>query len=113
MNLKDERIYRMVKKRQQYSANFKAKVALEAIREEGTLSQLSNKYQVNANLISKWKAQVLQGMSRIFSQPCDYADSSKEQHIKELHAKIGELTVERDFLEQVSNRLGLGGGRKW
>lgn len=103
----------MVKKRQQYSASFKAKIALEAIREEGTLSQLSSKYQVNANLISKWKAQALQGMSLIFSQPLDHSNSPKEQQIKDLHAKIGELIVERDFLEQVSNKLGLGGGRKW
>lgn len=103
----------MVKKRQQYSASFKAKVALEAIREGGTLSQLSSKYQVNANLTSKWKTQALQGMSSIFTQPCDSSDSSKDQHIKALHAKIGELTVERDFLEQVSNRLVLKGERKW
>lgn len=103
----------MVKKRQQYSASFKAKVALEAIREEGTLSQLSSKYHVNANLISKWKSQALQGMSHIFSQPLEHSNSSKEQQIKDLHAKIGELTVERDFLEQASNKLGLGGGRKW
>lgn len=76
----------MVKKRQQYAASFKAKGALEAIREEGSLSQLSSKYQVNANLISKWKTQVLQGVSRIFTHPCDYSNSSKDQHIKSLHA---------------------------
>ncbi len=68
-------------------------MALEVIREEGTLSQLSSKYQVNANLISKWKTQALQEISRIFIQPCDSSDSSKDQHIKALHAKIGELTA--------------------
>ena len=103
----------MVKKRQQYAANFKAKVALEAIREEGTLAQLSSKYHVNANLISKWKGQALTGMSSLFGNAPDIAASSEAHRIKELHAKIGELMVKRDFLEAASSKLVLRGVKKW
>ena len=104
----------MVKKRQQYASSFKAKVALEAIREEGTLAQLSSKYHVNANLISKWKVQALQRMSSLFENGSDVSSGpTEDQRIKELHAKIGELTVERDFLEAASRSLGLRGAKKW
>ena len=78
----------MVKKRQQYAASFKAKVALEAIREEGTLAQLSSKYHVNDNLISKWKGQALTGMSSLFGNAPDIAASSEAHRIKELHADL-------------------------
>lgn len=103
----------MVRKRQQYSAMFKSKVALEAIRESGTLAQLSAKYHINANLISKWKSQALQGLSFVFSSKSELSAVSDDHRIKDLHAKIGELTIERDFLEQASSRLGLGGVKKW
>ena len=103
----------MVKKRQQYSASFKAKVPLQALREEATLSQLSAKYHVNANLISKWKLQALHGLSSIFSSRIEAVSANDDQRIKDLHAKIGELTVERDFLEHSSQKLGLRSLRKW
>jgi transposase len=103
----------MVKKRQQYSSSFKAKVALEAIKEDSTLAQLSAKYHVNPTLISKWKVQALQGLSSIFSGKPISASIPDTQRIKELHAKIGELTVERDFLEEVSVKLGLPSAKKW
>ena len=103
----------MVNKKRQYSAEFKAKVALSAIREEGTLAQLSSHYGINANMISKWKQQALAQMSDVFSNKRDRQDFNQEETLKSLHAKIGELTVERDFLEQASKRLGLGGLKKW
>ena len=103
----------MIKKRQQYSASFKAKVALEAIREDSTLSQLSSKYSVNANVISKWKKQALQGLDSLFSNKHEPVEVLDHQKLKDLHAKIGELTLERDFLSQASNRLGLGVVKKW
>jgi len=103
----------MIKKRQQYSATFKAKVALEAIREDSTLAQLSSKYSINANLISKWKKQALQGLDLLFSNRHESVQVLDQQKLKDLHAKIGELTLERDFLEQASSRLGLGVVKKW
>ena len=94
--------------RKKYSAEFKAKVALAAIREESTISELSSKYQVNANLISKWKKQALSQFVDIFSSRQEKQQISNDSQIKELHAKIGELTVEKDFLHSVSMRFALG-----
>ena len=91
--------------RKKYSAEFKSKVALSAIREEGSLSELSSRYGVKPNMISRWKQQALSGFGDIFSGKQAAQELSSEQRVKELHAKIGELTVERDFLAQASKRL--------
>ena len=96
-----------------YSAEFKSKVALAAIREEGTLSELSLRFSVNANMISKWKKQALINFSDIFSNRRETIQVSSDQQIKELHAKIGELTIEKDFLQTASVKLGVRGGRTW
>lgn len=95
-------------KKKVYSASFKAKVALSALREEGTLAELSAKFQVNPNVICKWKKQVLQNMENSFGKAPQSVNESSEEEIKTLHAKIGELTIERDFLERASRKLGLG-----
>lgn len=87
-------------KRTRYSAEFKSKVALEALREELTLSELSVKYNVHPNQISKWKKEAIEGMTTIFSSKPNKADVRSEAEIKDLHAKIGQLTVERDFLQR-------------
>jgi len=97
----------MNKKRNQYSSEFKAKVALAAIREEGSLSELSSRFGVNGNMISRWKKQALHGMADTFSGKHEHVQLSNDQQIKVLHAKIGQLTVEKDFLEDASRRLGL------
>lgn len=96
-----------------YSAEFKSKVALAAIREEGTLSELSSRFRVNANMISKWKKRALESFSDIFSNRRETIQVSNDYQIKELRAKIGELTVEKDFLQVASVKLGLRGGRMW
>lgn len=103
----------MSQKKRQYTAEIKAKVALAAIREEGTLSELSSRYGVHPNLISKWKQQALQSLSQSFSGKQERQQLNSEEELKLLHAKIGELTIEKDFLEQASRRLGLGGYKKW
>lgn len=100
-------------KRKSYSPEFKSKVALAAIREEGSLSELSSRYGVNVNVISKWKKQVLSSLQDIFSSKQEHRQLSNDQQIRELHAKIGELIIEKDFLQDVSMRLGLSGGKKW
>ena len=97
-------------KKKKYSPVFKTKVALSAIREEETLSELSAKYGVNANMISKWKKQALDNMSGVFSSKCERSAITNEHQIKQLHAKIGELTVEKDFLQDVYEKLGRNGG---
>jgi transposase len=110
--MKIKGVYQMSQRRKNYSAEFKTKVALAAIREEGSLSELSSRFGVNANVISKWKKQVLVNLSDIFSGKHETRQLSNDQQVKELHAKIGELTVEKDFLQQVSMKFVSSGGKK-
>ena len=85
-------------KRKQYSADFKAKVALAAIRSDGTIAELASQFSVHPNMIAKWKREALEGMSETFAKGRGKQTQGKEEEIKTLQAKIGELIVERDFL---------------
>ena len=91
----------MVKQRR-HSTDFKAKVALAAIREEGTIAQLSSKYGVHATQITKWKKIALDGMAESFADGTKATDKSKmsQQQAEALYSKIGKLEVERDFLSR-------------
>jgi transposase len=89
--------------RKRYGAGFKAKVALEAIRGELTLSQLGAKYGVHQTMINAWKKQAVENLSTVFESRPDAAQS-READIEKLHAKIGQLIVERDFLAKASGR---------
>ena len=91
-------------KRKSYSAEFKAKVALEALKGEGTMAQLAAKYGVHANMIAQWKAKAQESMVEVFSNGAARKVKSHEDEVKELHAKIGQLTVERDFLSKAFGR---------
>lgn len=95
-------------KRKSYSPEFKSKIALSAIREEASLTELSSRFGINVNMISKWKKQALEGFKDIFAGKLERQAKSEDARIKELHAKIGELTVEKDFLQTASN-LFVGG----
>lgn len=94
----------MAGKRKNYSAEFKAKVALEAIRGEMTVAELVARHGVHQTLINTWKRQALEGMSGIFSGKAEAKAVEKEGEIEKLHAKIGQLVVERDFLAKASGR---------
>lgn len=96
-----------------HSANFKAQVALAAIREDTTIAELSSRYGIHATVIHRWKKEAIAAMSAGFSSKQERQESDHTTQIKELHAKIGQLTVKRDFLVDVSKRLGLFGGKKW
>ncbi len=91
-------------KRRNFSAAFKAKVAIEALRGDQTLAELASRHKVHPNLITKWKRQATEGMVDVFSAKQAGRDGSHEAEIKELHAKIGELTVEQDFLSKAFSR---------
>ncbi len=91
-------------KRKRYAAEFKAKVALEAIKGEQTISELASRYGLHPNMITNWKRQAIQNMAEIFSGKVDRTRKNEEAHIKDLHAKIGQLTVERDFLAKAFGR---------
>ena len=87
-------------KRRRFTAEFKAKVALEALRGELTLAEISKKYDVHPNMISGWKKQVTQDAAQLFARGASNAQQTSDEQIKELHAKIGQLTIEKDFLKK-------------
>lgn len=93
---------RKVKK---YSPQLKARVALEAIKGEKSLSELAAEYEINPNLIYKWKKQALEGLVTIFDSSHKSKEKDYEAEIKRLRAKIGELVVERDFLSEIYRRI--------
>ena len=103
----------MSKVRKSYPAKFKAQVALAAIREDATVSELSNRFGVHTSVIQRWKKEALSSMEAGFSGKLAVQEQDHCIQVKALHEKIGQLTVERDFLSDVSKRLGLGGGKKW
>ena len=85
--------------RRRFTGEFKAKVALEALRGDKTIQEIAVRHKVHPNQVSAWKQRAVEGMSEVFSKGAEW---SREDHeggeIRDLHAKIGELTVERDFL---------------
>jgi len=89
--------------RSNHSAAFKAKVALEAIREQQTAAQLSRRYGVHVNQIYKWKKQFLENAASVFERDGEVSSTSERED--ELLKKIGQLTVERDFLSNGLARL--------
>jgi len=90
-------------KRRQFSTDFKAKVALEAIRGELTLAEIAKKYEVHPNMIAGWKRRLTQEAGGLFARGASDHDKASEAQIKELHAKIGQLTIEADFLKKGLN----------
>jgi transposase len=96
----------MMGKRKRYSADFKAKVALEALRGELTIAQLVAKHGVHQTLINTWKRQAVEGMAAVFGDKAEAVEASREAEaeVEKLHAKIGQLVVERDFLRRASGR---------
>jgi transposase len=91
-------------KRKRYSAEFKAKVALDAIKGEQTLAELAAKYSLHPNMITNWKRQAIDNMAETFSSKTDHSKGLDEAQLKDLHAKIGQLTIERDFLAKAFGR---------
>ena len=90
----------MKRTRKRYSADFKAKVALEAIRGDLTLAELAAKHGVHHTMIASWKRQVIDGMAGTFSGADDAAKAVSDSEVEKLHAKIGQLVVKRDFFSE-------------
>ncbi len=91
-------------KRTRYSGEFKSKVALAALREEGTLAEIAAKYGVHPSQVNDWKRQAMAGLAGIFEGKAVHDEAAHEAQVKDLHAKIGQLTVERDFLAKAFGR---------
>ena len=92
--------------RKRHTPEFQAKVALDAMKGEQTLAELGAKHGIHQAMIATWKRQAIDGLTGIFSgKPEDSKGSSdKEKEVTQLHAKIGQLVVERDFLAKASGR---------
>lgn len=99
----------MSKKAKQYSPEEKAKIAIEAIKGELTMAQISSKYGVHSSQISNWKKHALENMVEGFKSKKKSDDPSQQDLIKNLYEQIGQLTVERDWLKKKSTLFGLGG----
>ena len=92
--------------RRNHSPAFKAKVALAAIKGEKTLAELAQQFDVHPNQITQWRTQLLEGASGVFGADAK-AELAPAVDVKTLHAKIGELTLENDFLAGALGKAGL------
>lgn len=84
--------------RKSFSAEFMAKVALEAIKEEKTIAEISSRYEVHRTQITNWRKRALEGIKEIFNGRREKASENKEKQIDELYRQIGQLKVENEWL---------------
>lgn len=98
----------MSKKAKQYSAQEKAKVAMEAIKGDLTMAQISSQYGVHASQINRWKKEAMEAMVSGFSSKLKAVDTSQTELIDQLYQQIGQLTMERDWLKKKSGTFGFG-----
>jgi transposase len=93
--------------RRNHTPAFKAKVALAAVKGDRTLSQLAEQFDVHPNQVTSWKAQLEGSAAGVFGPGSGNAAAQPTVDVKSLHAKIGELTLENDFLEGALDKAGL------
>ena len=87
----------MSNKRRRFSGEQKARVVLEALRGDRTLQEIASQHQVHPNQVGAWKRQAMEGLVEVFSKGAEHRRRDHESEVRDLHAKIGELIVERDF----------------
>ena len=98
--------------RRNHSPAFKAKVALAAMKNDRTIAQLAEQFDVHANQITAWKDQLLASAADVFERGGNAKSSAAEIDLKSLHAKIGELVLENDFLERALGKVGLPSAKR-
>lgn len=93
--------------RRKFSSAFKAKVAIAALKEKETLAELSHRFEVSQEMISRWKGEFIRLSAGVFDKKPSATDDSPSPEVKALRAKVGELTMERDFFVDACKRSGL------
>jgi transposase len=88
------------KSRRKFTAEFKAKVILEALKERSTIEELARKYELHPTQINNWKREAVANMAAVFSGDKTEGSVDKEQQTEKLYAQIGQLKVENDFLKK-------------
>jgi transposase-like protein len=102
----------MRRKRRTHKPEFKAKVALAALQGDLTMAEIMKKFDVHANQVTDWKKQLLSSAPEVFGRTTTNKEESEEK-VQVLHAKIGQLTMENDFLERGLERIHGPRGKKW
>jgi transposase-like protein len=100
----------MKRPRRNHSAVFKAKVALAAIKGDQTLAALAERFDVHPNQITQWKTELLQRAAEVFASAAEKRDAGPD--LKTLHAKIGQMALENDFLSNALGRIGDASAKK-
>jgi transposase-like protein len=98
------------RKRRNHSPTFKAQVAVAALKGDKTLAELAQQFDVHPNQIADWKSQLMERAAQVFGDAS--APASAAPDLTKLHAKIGQLTLENDFLESALSKAGLLSARK-
>ena len=100
------------RKRRNHSPEFKAKVAIAAVKGDKTLAELAQQFDVHPNQITDWKAQLLERSAAVFGEKIAKETGPDIQTMKALHAKIGQLALENDFLGKALSKAGLLSARR-
>ena len=98
------------RKRRNHTGKFKAQVAIAALKGDKTLAEIAQQFDVHPHQITDWKNQLMERSAQVFGEPADKAPV--EIDVKTLHAKIGQLTLENDFLESALTKAGLLSARR-
>ena len=94
-----------MKKQRSYTSEYKFKVAIEMVKGDLTIAEIISKYQVPRSVLSRWKRELLENGSEIFKKGNQMGRSTRDSELERLHAVIGRLKVENDFLQQASAKL--------
>jgi transposase-like protein len=97
----------MKKQRRKHTAEFKARVALEAIRGVKTLSEIAQKFEIHPVMVGNWKKEMLEHLPELFEKKRARTDKEIEREKAQLHQKVGQLSMEVDFLEKKCKQLGI------
>ncbi len=102
----------MKKTRRKFTSEFKAKVAIEALKDRATLAELAKRFDLHPNQISSWKQEFIEKSALVFESSSKDGSDEKQQEVEKLFAKIGELHIENDFLKKSFNK-GFKSMKEW